>query len=136
MKYEDYKNLLTEDEKIIEIFIPESLLKRLVYFIRKRTALIITNKRVIYRGNFEHSDKEVLFRDISDAYITDTPSLEIFKKGGVPVDDSVIAELLVPPPLFAEVQQNRGYISINWLSKQERQEALAIIKKEEQVEND
>ncbi|MBU3895969.1 hypothetical protein KKG36_01490 [Patescibacteria group bacterium] len=94
MKSEDYKNLLTEDEKIIKPFVPESLLRRLFYFLRKRVALIITNKKIIYRGNFGYSDKNIKIEEISDVFLTNessaavlvAKSLEILKKGAPPID--------------------------------------------------
>jgi len=125
---------LTDGEKIIKTFVPESFLRRLFYFLRKRMALIITNKKIIYRGNFGYSDKNIKIEEISDVFLTNesstsvvaSKSLEILKKGIPPIDNSVLGELIsndVMAPVY------KGYISVGWLSRSQKQEAFTLIKK-------
>ena len=134
MKPDEYKNLVSGNEQIIKIFEPESFLRRLFYSLGKRVALIITNKRIVCRGNFKYSDKSIGIEEISDVFLTNessaavwaAKSLEILKKGTPPIDSSVLREL-ISDDVIAPVY--RGYISVRWLSGPKKDEALAMIKK-------
>ncbi len=70
-------------EEIIEICRPKSLTSRFSSLFRKRVALVITNKRVIYRGPFKNDDKEILLKDIRSIYINGK-ELRIIKEGTHP----------------------------------------------------
>jgi len=115
--------MVEENEKTIKTFTPGSFLRRCFYFLRKRVALIITNQKIVYRGNF--SDKEIKIQEISDVFITNDQNLDILKKGNPPTDESLLGELISNDTLMPIY---KGYISVNWLSKSQRKEASEIIK--------
>lgn len=60
---------IASGEEIIEICKPKSLVARAVSFFQKRVALVITDKRVIYRGPFKSNDKEINLKDIRNIFV-------------------------------------------------------------------
>src|SRR3989344_5599249 len=63
-KPEDYT-----DEKVVKTYKPESFIQNFYYPFSKRTAFIITTKRVGYRGPIRFLDKTIAYRDISEVVV-------------------------------------------------------------------
>jgi len=104
----DLHNLkLQEGEKVIQTFLPESFIRRLVCLVGKDAALVVTDKRVMYRKNrFETT--EINLSEIYDIRVQGK-NLNILKKG-----DSVDYDY---DANFETYEMDRPYISIGWLSR-------------------
>lgn len=72
-----------EGEQILKVYRPRSFFQHVLYPLDKRTALVITTKRVIFRGFLPFLDKTMSYSDISDVII-DGDTLLILKKGVTP----------------------------------------------------
>lgn len=72
--------IIPAGEEVIEICKPKSFVSRLITLFQKRVALIITDKKVVYRGLFKSSDKEIYFKDIRNIFVNGE-ELRIIKVG-------------------------------------------------------
>lgn len=83
MRIEPIKN----DEQIVKEYKPKSFRQHIFYPLDKRTALVITTKRVIFHGMFPFLDKEIPLCEISDV-ILDGDAVRILQKGKTPWEES------------------------------------------------
>lgn len=128
---------LNDGEQIIKTFLPNSKIRFEYYF--KRSALILTNERMILKGVFKIFDKEIKYEDISDVLVGKYPDnfdLQIIKKGLAPnsVQDGlseIVRELLVAPG--QGLIEYKPYIRCGWLSEVDKRDVVSFIKEKIKV---
>lgn len=89
-KPEDYT-----DEKVVKTYKPESFTQNFYYPFSKRTAFIITTKRVVYRGPIHFMDKTIAYRDISEVVVnSEWGGLQIMRKPHLGDDGAITVRMI------------------------------------------